>query len=398
MPLQINQRLAVKTLTDLEPNSNKVVLAGTNAQELKGSDSLTFDGSTFSVTGTVATTSFTLGGTAITATGAELNYTDGVSGNIQTQLDGKSPTAGNASLVTVGTIGTGVWQGTAIANAYVADLPASKITSGTFADARIAASNVTQHQGSIVGVGALDSGSITSGFGSIDIGSSNLTVGDITATGGDLTLGTASDANNTSIQPATESGADVAGKNLVVSGGLGTGNAVPGNVEVKIGVPQGSGSNAQTAATAIKCTQFGTSVFYGGTANLANDTGVGEIVLFGTEDNTETLSAGRLCYLDAQGVWKYADASAVATGSNLLAIALGSSVSDGMLIRGYFKLNSYIEGSFAKGSPCYISESASEIDFTAPSAQNEVVRIVGYGTDTTNVILFSPSPTYIKIA
>ena len=82
----------------------------------------------------------------------------------------------------------------------------------------------------------------------------------------------------------------------------------------------------------------------------------------------------------------------------MLAIALGAAVSDGMLIRGFFKLNSYIEGSFAKGAPCYISEAASEVDFLAPSAQNEVVRIVGYGTDTTNVILFQPSPTYIKIA
>lgn len=34
------------------------------------------------------------GGTAITATGAELNYVDGVTSNIQTQLDAKAPTAG----------------------------------------------------------------------------------------------------------------------------------------------------------------------------------------------------------------------------------------------------------------------------------------------------------------
>ena len=79
-----------------------------------------------------------------------------------------------------GAITSGEWQGTAIANSYVADLPTSKITSGTMADARIASSNVTQHQGDITGTGALNSGSITSGFGSIDIGADNLTVGDIT--------------------------------------------------------------------------------------------------------------------------------------------------------------------------------------------------------------------------
>ena len=38
----------------------------------------------------VTASSLTLGATAITATGAELNYCDGVTSNIQTQLDAKS--------------------------------------------------------------------------------------------------------------------------------------------------------------------------------------------------------------------------------------------------------------------------------------------------------------------
>lgn len=71
------------------------------------------------------------------------------------------------------------------------DLAASKITSGTMADARIAASNVTQHQGSIVGSGALDSGSITSGFGAIDNGSSGYT------TTGAAAVGTVAATQNT---------------------------------------------------------------------------------------------------------------------------------------------------------------------------------------------------------
>tara|TARA_R100000655_G_scaffold21572_2_gene44134 strand:+ start:18900 stop:21482 length:2583 start_codon:yes stop_codon:yes gene_type:complete len=56
---------------------------------------------------------------------------------------------GSSNVTTLGTIGTGTWNGTAIANDYVAALPTSKITSGTFDDARIAASNVTQHQNSL---------------------------------------------------------------------------------------------------------------------------------------------------------------------------------------------------------------------------------------------------------
>ena len=88
---------------------------------------------------------------------------------------------GNADIS--GTLTSVTYQGDAIANAYIADLPTSKITSGTFADARIAASNVTQHQGSLTGTGALNSGSITSGFTSIDIGSGALTAGATTLNG-----------------------------------------------------------------------------------------------------------------------------------------------------------------------------------------------------------------------
>ena len=42
---------------------------------------------------TANVTTFTLGGTTITATGAELNYMDGVTSNVQTQLDAKAPLA-----------------------------------------------------------------------------------------------------------------------------------------------------------------------------------------------------------------------------------------------------------------------------------------------------------------
>jgi hypothetical protein len=68
-----------------------------------------------------------------------------------------APAAGGSSITTVGTIGTGTWQGTAIADAYVGDLTTSKITSGTFADARISSSSVTQHSGDITSVGTLTS-------------------------------------------------------------------------------------------------------------------------------------------------------------------------------------------------------------------------------------------------
>jgi hypothetical protein len=59
-------------------------------------------------------------GTAITLTPTvtELNYVDGVTSAIQTQLDAKSPTAGSSSITTLGTIATGTWNGSVIAGQY----------------------------------------------------------------------------------------------------------------------------------------------------------------------------------------------------------------------------------------------------------------------------------------
>mgnify|MGYP003624788226 FL=1 len=48
---------------------------------------------TLSSSGTLASTgTFSIGGVTITATGTELNYTDGVTSSIQTQLDTKATT------------------------------------------------------------------------------------------------------------------------------------------------------------------------------------------------------------------------------------------------------------------------------------------------------------------
>jgi hypothetical protein len=59
--------------------------------------------------------------------------------------------AGSTNLTTLGTITTGTWNGDTIASAYIGSHThaASDVTSGTFADARIAQSNVTQHQAAL---------------------------------------------------------------------------------------------------------------------------------------------------------------------------------------------------------------------------------------------------------
>ena len=96
-----NEKQLILTDGALTPGSNAIVDLGTDALEFKDAY---FDG-------TVEADAITIGGTGI--------------GSIYGVV------AGSSSIVTVGTIGTGVWQGTAIASGYIA---ADAITGAKIAD------------------------------------------------------------------------------------------------------------------------------------------------------------------------------------------------------------------------------------------------------------------------
>ena len=136
----------------------------------------------------------------------------------------------------------------------------------------------------------------------------------------------------------------------------------------------------------------GINVFYN-PINLSNNTGVGEIVKFGSG----TLTAGKLYYLYSS-TWTEVDADSVSTGADqLLGIALGSNpVNDGVLIRGFFDAHSYLSN-FSAGKAVYISTTAGGMDTTRPSGTGDFVRIVGYCTTTANVIYFNPSSTWVEL-
>ena len=128
--------------------------------------------------------------------------------------------------------------------------------------------------------------------------------------------------------------------------------------------------------------------------SLANDTGGGEVVTFGTG----TLTAGKLYFLNSSGVWTETDGDAISTSDGLLGIALGSSPSsDGVLLRGFFDAHSYLSN-FVAGLPVYISTTAASMDTTKPSGTNDVVRCVGYCTNTANVIYFCPESTTVELS
>ena len=128
--------------------------------------------------------------------------------------------------------------------------------------------------------------------------------------------------------------------------------------------------------------------------DLGNDKGGGEIVTFGTG----TLTAGKLYFLNSSGVWTETDADAISTSDGLLGIALGSSPSsDGVLLRGFFDVHSYLSN-FVSGLPVYISTTAGAMDTTLPSGTGDIVRCIGYCTNTSAVIYFNPESTTLELS
>jgi hypothetical protein len=127
---------------------------------------------------------------------------------------------------------------------------------------------------------------------------------------------------------------------------------------------------------------------------LANDTGGGEVVKFGTG----TLTTGKLYYLHSGSSWEQAAGVGEASGGlGMLGIALGSNpAADGMLIRGFFDAHSYLSGTFVAGTTLYVS-APGYITTMRPSGSAEIVRVLGNCTTTGNVIYFNPSPDYLVV-
>ena len=143
-------------------NSGKAILAFQDTATPNGKIEVDVNGN-FTITGESFT--FTAGKT-ISGKGSGLTNLNASNISSGTIADARIPSTitrdselqaftGTANISTLGTITTGIFQGTAIAAAYIGSLPASKITSGTFANARISQSSVTQHQSAITSVGTL---------------------------------------------------------------------------------------------------------------------------------------------------------------------------------------------------------------------------------------------------
>jgi len=187
-----------------------------------------------------------------------------------------------------------------------------------------------------------------------------------------------------------------------VDGTPGASNDMPGKIEFKT-----CGDGSGTLVTHLDVNALGVTTHHYkgfGTNVTPSELGYGEIVYFGHGPGGDgnNVAVGRLYYLKNDGNWTLAQANAVANGGKeLLGIAMGDGEPDvvGMLIRGFFHLHAdRLTGTFDEGIPLYICETtAGCINVAAPGSAGEFVRLVGYATDSSEVIYFNPSNDWVEL-
>lgn len=137
----------------------------------------------------------------------------------------------------------------------------------------------------------------------------------------------------------------------------------------------------------------------------AGGQGGGQILRFGS---SATLVLGGLYYLKSDGVWTATMGTAVATGATqLLGISMGTNAQvGGLLLTGFVRipgseiLNTPGSG-VVEGLPLYVSKTeVAHLDFTAPAAGSDFVRVVGYAIDDDSsdiLVYFNPDSTHVEL-
>ena len=300
-----------------------------------------------------------------------------------------SPIAGGTDIVTVGTIGTGTWNGDVIVEAKLENQSGTNTGDQNISNLAVTSSNVLfgdiTASGDISASGTITGNSIVGTLGTAaqtnvtSLGTlSALTVsGDITANG-DIVGDDTTDITNIE---------SIFVSNLVHNGDADTKISFNTN---QIGLKAGNTSVFEATITGSKLINVHQNIYNTGSLALSGNGGaIGDIVKFG---GITTIAGG--LYALTGSDWSLASATSTATGAtSSLAVALGTNPSsDGMCLRGF--VNPAVDPSAPLGNPIFLNTTVGRMVKTAPASSNNVVRIVGYqyGSD---LIYFNPSNDYI---
>ena len=151
-----------------------------------------------------------------------------------------------------------------------------------------------------------------------------------------------------------------------------------------------------------ECTTFVNNISHnalsGSTALITSGETAGELAYFGSGTS---LTEGHVYYFNSSGVWTLANADDPSTSTGMLAMARGTTVQDGMLLRGFFRDNRFVNNS-TLGAPVYLSTTNGVITQTAPSGTGDVVRVIGYPVEITsatdNIMYFNPDGAWVEIS
>ena len=135
-----------------------------------------------------------------------------------------------------------------------------------------------------------------------------------------------------------------------------------------------------------------------GGVSTAGDYGAGSLISGKLGANTGSLTAGHV-YRIGSSAWSKTNADAEADAVGLIAMAVGTSAWNNMLLRGFVVVdgaNALAGGSI--GDPVYLSTVDGRVSVTPPTATNHISRVVGYLINTTGVIYFDPSQDWVKIS
>jgi hypothetical protein len=251
----------------LDEDQDTTITADTDDQidiAIAGADDFRFTANTFTALSgssvVIPDSGLTLGSTAVTSTAAELNLLDGVSGLVQadfTKLAAVDSTAAELNIVDGGTSATSTTVADAdrvvlndngtMVQVAVTDLAAY------FDDEITAMPNLVTTAATTVG--ALNSGSITSGFGTIDTGSSTITTTGLIS-GGSLDIddvlingSTIGHTDDTDLITLANGVATVAGEISVTTLDIGGTNVTSTAAELNI-VDGGTSATSTTVADA----------------------------------------------------------------------------------------------------------------------------------------------------